>query len=171
MDENGNYCINVFDLLKYFPVSSETLEIKLLEFYNVDVKYSVTTTLNSRKGIYETVEVGDNYVNNGIGYSNSLGTVEVYSCNEKGFGGSVSTNVATSSIEYKFDEGLTFSGGVIIGNQSHELSVTITNEYLALTTAAVALACTPIPYGRLAGALVFAVACCVLVISNINLNI
>ena len=42
---------------------------------------------------------------------------------------------------------------------------------MAITTVAVALACSPIPYGRIAAVLTFVFACCILVVSNLNIII
>ena len=169
VDYNGNYRLNIFSFIIHLPVFSNTLQIKLYESYPINVKYSVTTTINNQKGFYNTVNNGNDFVNNGIGYSNSLGSIEAYSCDDKGVGVSVSNELITKSMEFNVEEGLTISSGIVVEEKTHEFSFTLNTEFMAITTVAVALACSPIPYGRIAAALTFAFACCILVVSNLNI--
>ena len=123
-----------------------------------NISYTATTQLNSAGLFYSFANVGNSGSSYGVGLNlgNVLG-LSAYVSSDKGIG--VNTQItpwATFGGEVSLREGITISGGAIIDDTTHEISVNIGWATIAATAACV-VASTFIPGSKILAGLIFLV--------------
>ena len=130
-----------------------------------NISYTTTVQLNSAETFYSFSNIGNDGYSTGVGvnFGNWYGA-SVYVSSDIGFGSSWQlTPWLTGSSGWSLKDGLSISGGVIIGNTTHEITVSVGNGTLLGYAACALIAAIP---G--ASAVAATAACIIFIVDLLN---
>ena len=130
------------------------IENPILSWMFGNFSYTITRQLNSSETFYSFSNFGNDGYSIGVGMN--LGNwygAEVYVSSDGGFGsGWQLTPWLTGSSGWSPENGISISGGIIIGDTTHEITVSVGNGVLSGYALCAVLAATPFPGARIAAA-------------------
>ena len=132
-----------------------------------NISYTKTVQLNSAETFYSFSNIGNDGYSAGVGFNfgNWYGG-SVYVSSDIGFGSSWQlTPWLTGSSGWSLENGISISGGVIIGDTTHEITVSIGNGALLGYAACAGIAAIPVPGARAVAA---TAACIIFIIDLFN---
>ena len=132
-----------------------------------NISYTKTVQLNSAETFYSFSNIGNDGYSAGVGFNfgNWYGR-SVYVSSDIGFGSSWQlTPWLTGSSGWSLENGISISGGVIIGDTTHEITVSIGNGALLGYAACAGIAAIPVPGARAVAA---TAACIIFIIDLFN---
>ena len=130
-----------------------------------NISYTTTVQLNSAETFYSFSNIGNDGYSDGVGFNlgNWYGG-SLYVSSDIGFGSSWQlTPWLTGSFEWSLENGISISGGVIIGDTTHEITVSVGNGALLGYAACALIAAMP---G--ASAIAATAACIIFIIDLFN---
>lgn len=132
-----------------------------------DISYTATVQLNHAETFYSFSNIGNggNSIGVGMNLENWIG-YSVSVSDNIGFGSNWQlTPWLTGGSSWSLTDGISLSGGIIVGDTTHEITVSIGNGALLDYAACAAMATVPVPGMRAAAA---AVACVIFIIDIFN---
>ena len=132
-----------------------------------NISYTSTVQLNSAETFYSFSNIGNDGYSAGIGFNigNRYGG-SIYISSDIGFGSSWQpTPWLTGSSGWSLESGISISGGVIIGDTTHEITVSVGNGVLLGYAACAVIAAIPMPGARAVAA---TAACIIFIVDLFN---
>jgi len=132
-----------------------------------NISYTTTIQLNSAETFYSFSNIGNDGYSAGVGFNfgNWYGG-SVYVSSDIGFGSSWQlTPWLTGSSGWSLENGISISGGVIIGDTTHEITVSVGNGALLGYAACAGIAAIPMPGARAVAA---TAACIIFIVDLLN---
>ena len=119
-----------------------------------NISYTTTVQLNSAKNFYSFSNIGNDGYSFGVGMN--LGNwyaMSAYVSSDIGFGSSWQlTPWLTGSSGWSLENGISMSGGIIIGDTTHEITLSVGNGVLLGYALCSILATVPVPGARVVAA-------------------
>lgn len=143
------------------------IEDPIISWIFGNISYTKTTQLNSAETFYSFSNIGNDGYSVGVGVNlgNWYGS-SFYVSSDIGFGSSWQvTPWVTGSYGWSLEDGISVSGGVIIGDITHEITFSLGNIALLGYAACAVIAAIPMPGARAVAA---TAACIIFIIDLFN---